>query len=72
VVVGLGLALRFGPLLLRGLVGLLREMAAVVRGTPLALLPVLIVVVVLVLVLRRSRPRRSDRRDEDRPSPPPV
>jgi curved DNA-binding protein CbpA len=56
VIVGLALALRFGPLVLRGLVGLLRETAAVVRGTPLAVVPVLVVVVVLARVLRRPRP----------------
>lgn len=56
VIVGLALALRFGPLVLRGLVGLLRETAAVVRGTPLAVVPVLVVIVILVRVLRRPRP----------------
>jgi hypothetical protein len=67
VIIGLGLALRFGPLVLRGLVGLLRETAAVVRGTPLALVPVLVAVVILVRVLRRPRP--GDRRSPGSPPP---
>jgi hypothetical protein len=61
VIVGLALALRFGPLVLRGLVGLLRETAGVVHGTPLAVVPVLVVVVVLVRVLRRPRPGNRPR-----------
>jgi hypothetical protein len=56
VMVGLGVALRFGPLLLRGLVAVVREAAGLVRGTPLAILPVLVVALILIRVLRRPGP----------------
>jgi curved DNA-binding protein CbpA len=58
----LPLAVRFGGLLVRGLVSLLRAMVeglAVIRGTPIAAAGVLLALVILVIALvrRRRRPR---------------